>query len=92
MKKPGQAPREGVARIMSESVILSTPLLWLIFGTALGLCLFDKVYRATRGLFTAASAVVTVIGCAVALILGAGYGEVIIVLLVFFLLEMEGWK
>ena len=31
------------------SVLLETPVLWLIFGTALGLCLFDRAYRGTRG-------------------------------------------
>ena len=77
---------------MGESIILSTPLLWVIFGIALALCLYDKASRATGGLFTAASAVVAVAGCAVALILGAGTGEVISVLLAFLLLGMEGWK
>lgn len=77
---------------MGESVILSTPLLWLLFGIALALCLFDKAYRATKGIFTALSAVVTVVACAVALILGAGSGEVVTVLLVFLLLGLEGWK
>ena len=77
---------------MGESVILNTPLLWILFGIALILCLFDKTYRATNGIFTAASAVVTVATSAVALILGAGTGEIITVLLLFFLLGSEGWK
>lgn len=77
---------------MGESIILSTPLLWVIFGIALALCIYDKMTRDTGGMLTAASAVLAVIGCAVALILGAGTGEVIIMLLVFFLLGMEGWK
>lgn len=77
---------------MGESVILSTPILWVLFGIALVLCLFDKSSRSTRGMLTAASAVIAVIGCAVALILGAGTGEVITVLLAFLLLGMEGWK
>ena len=78
--------------IMGESIILSTPLLWLLFGLALVLCLYDKSQRATNGFFTAASAVISVIGCAIALILGAGIGEVVTVLLAFLLLGMEGWK
>lgn len=77
---------------MGESVILNTPLLWVLFGLALVLCVFDKTYRATKGMFTAASAAITVIACSVALILGAGTGEVITVLLVFLLLGLEGWK
>ena len=77
---------------MGESVILSTPLLWLLFGLALVLCLIDRAQRDSAGMLTAASAVLTVVACAVALILGAGIGEVVTVLLVFLLLGMEGWK
>ena len=77
---------------MGESIILTTPLLWILFGIALLLCLYDKYQRATEGAFTAASAVVTVIACAIALILGAGIGEVVTVLLIFLLLGTEGWK
>ena len=77
---------------MVESVILNTPLLWLVFGIALILALYDRSSRATRGMFTAASAVIAVIGCTVALILGASTGEVITVLLMFLLIGMEGWK
>ena len=77
---------------MDESVILSTPLLWLLFGLALVLCLIDKAQRDSNGMLTAASAVLAVAASAVALILGAGIGEVVTVLLVFLLLGMEGWK
>ena len=77
---------------MGESIILSTPLLWVLFGIALVLNLFDRHYRATKGLFTAVSAVVAMVACAIALILGAGTGEVVTVLLGFLLLGLEGWK
>ena len=77
---------------MGESVILSTPLLWMLFGIALALCLFDKSSRSTKGILTAASAVVVVAACAIALILGARMEEVITVLLAFLLMGMEGWK
>ena len=77
---------------MAESVILTTPLLWLLYGIALTLCLYDKSQRATGGIFTAVSAVLTIVACAVSLILGAGMSEVITVLLVFLLLGLEGWK
>lgn len=77
---------------MGESVILNTPLLWLLFGLALVLCLFDKKNRASGGICTAISAVLTVVAGAIALILGAGSGEVVTVLLAFFLLGLEGWK
>lgn len=77
---------------MGQSVILTTPLLWLLLGIGLALCLFDRYYKATRGVFTLLGTVFAVVGCAVALILDAGMGEVVTVLLVFLLLELEGWK
>ena len=36
---------------MGESVILSLPLAVVLYGAALFFCLFDRVYRATRGVF-----------------------------------------
>ena len=77
---------------MGESIILSTPLLWVLYGLALTLCLFDRSSHSTKGAFTAISAFLSVVASAVALILGAGMGEVITVLLVFLLLGLEGWK
>lgn len=77
---------------MVESVILNHPVLLLIFGAALGLFLFDKQYRNTRGWFTLGSAVLCAAGAAYALILGAGTGEVLVVLLVFLCLNLEGWR
>ena len=77
---------------MVESVILSTPLLWLLFGLALAMCLFDKATQSSNGMLTAGSAVVTVVASAVALILGASTGEVITAMLMFFLFVSEGWK
>lgn len=77
---------------MGESVILSTPVLLLIFGLALGLNLFDCHYRAGMGVLTLISALVAVGGCAYAFLLGAGMGEVITALLLFLCLNLEGWK
>lgn len=74
------------------SVLLETPVLWMIFGTALGLCLFDRAYRGTRGIFTVLSALLAVLGCAYALLLGAGAAEIAVILLAFLLLNLEGWK
>ena len=73
------------------SVLLETPVLWILFGAALGLCLFDRAYRGTRGIFTVLSALLAIIGCAYALLLGAGAAEIVI-LLAFLLLNLEGWK
>ena len=74
------------------SVLLETPVLWLIFGAALGLCLFDRAYRGTRGIFTVLSALLAVLGCAYALLLGVGAAEIAVILLAFLLLNLEGWK
>ena len=77
---------------MGESIILNTPLLWILYGLALTFCLFDRNTKATKGAFTAISAFLAVAASAAALLLGAGMGEVITALLVFLLLGLEGWK
>ena len=74
------------------SVLLETPVLWILFGAALGLNLFDRAYRGTRGIFTVLSALLAIIGCAYALLLGAGAAEIAVILLAFLLLDLEGWK
>ena len=74
------------------SVLLETPVLWLIFGAALGLNLFDRAYRGTRGIFTVLSALLAVLGWAYALLLGAGAADIAVILLAFLLLNLEGWK
>ena len=35
-----------------ESVILQTPLALVLYGVALALCLFDRHYKASRGILT----------------------------------------
>lgn len=77
---------------MGESTILNTPVLLLLFGAALFLCLFDKFRRDTKGWFSVLSAALTVVSAAYSLILGAGMEEVLTVLLVFLCLNLEGWK
>lgn len=74
------------------SVLLETPVLWILFGAALGLNLFDRAYRGTRGIFTVLSALLAIIGCAYALLLGAWAAEIAVILLAFLLLNLEGWK
>ncbi len=74
------------------SVLLETPVLWILFGAALGLNLFDRAYRGTRGIFTVLSALLAIIGCAYALLLGAGAADIAVILLAFLLLNLEGWK
>lgn len=77
---------------MGESIILNTPLLWLLYGGAIGLCLFDRHYRASRGWLTIAACGLSTVAMAITLLLGAGMEEILTIALVFLLLELEGWK
>lgn len=77
---------------MGESIILSTPLLWLLYGGAVGLCLFDRHYRASRGRLTIASCGLSILTMAITLLMGAGMEETLTMALVLLLLELEGWK
>lgn len=77
---------------MVESMILNHPILLLLFGVALFLCLFDKLRRGTRGVFSVLSAALAVGTAAYGLILGVGTGETLTVLLGFLCLNLEGWK
>lgn len=77
---------------MGESVILNTPVLLLIFGAALGLNLFDRHYRASKGWMTILSGFLAIGGGGYSILLGAGMGEVITILLGFLCLNLEGWK
>ena len=76
---------------MTESTILNSPVLLLLFGAALFLCLFDKLRKATKGWASILSGVLVVGNAAYALILGAGAGEVLTALLLFLCLYLEGW-
>lgn len=77
---------------MVKSVILNSPVLVLLFGAALGLCIFDKLKKGTKGWFSIASAFLAVGTAAYGLILGTGTGETLTVLLLFLCLNLEGWK
>lgn len=73
---------------MAESVILQLPLALLLYGSALFFCLFERRYRATRGVFFLLSAALALGASAYALIMGAGLWETAAVLLAFLLLNM----
>ena len=49
---------------MVESVILDLPLALLLYGAALFFCLFERRYRATRGVFFLLSAALALGGFA----------------------------
>lgn len=73
-----------------ESVILQQPLVLalVLYGAALFLLLFDRAYRATRGIFTLISTALVAFATAYSLIMGAGLWECATVLLIFLLLNM----
>lgn len=73
-----------------ESVIFGQPLVisLLLYGIALALVLFDRSYRATKGLFTLTSTALTVLATAYSLLMGAAMWECVTVLLGFLLLNM----
>ena len=73
---------------MSESVILSSPLLLILYGLALAVNLFDIVKK-TGFFLPVLSAFLTVGTTAYALILGAEPGEAATVLMVFLLLNLR---
>lgn len=69
-------------------MILQLPLALLLYGTALFFCLFERRYRASRGVFFLLSAALALGASAYALIMGAGLWETAAVLLAFLLLDM----
>ena len=73
---------------MAEHVILQLPLALLLYGAALFFCLFERRYRATRGVFFLLSAALALGASAYALIMGSGLWETAAVLLAFLLLNM----
>lgn len=73
---------------MAESVILQLPLALLLYGAALFLCLFERRYRATRGIFFLLSTALALGASAYALIWGAGLWETAAALLPFLLLNL----
>ena len=73
---------------MAESVILQLPMALLLYGAALFFCLFERRYRATRGVFLLLSAALALGARAYALIGGAGLWETAAALLPFLLLNL----
>lgn len=69
-------------------MILQLPLALLLYGTALFFCLFERRYRAARGVFFLLSAALVLGAGTYALIMGAGLWETAAALLVFLLLNM----
>ncbi len=73
---------------MGEWVILQHPAMLILYGVSFFFCLFDRAYKATKGIFTVVSAFLAIVATAYGLILGAGLWESAALLTVFLLLEM----
>lgn len=71
-----------------ESVILQTPLVLVLYGVALSLCLFDRHYKATKGILTMVSTAATIGATVYAILMGASLVECATVLMVFLLANM----
>lgn len=71
-----------------DSIILQLPLALALYGAALFLVLFDRAYRATKGIFTLLSTALAAVATAYSLLMGAALGECATVLLAFLLLNM----
>ena len=71
-----------------DSVILQTPLVLVLYGIALALCLFDRHYKATGGIATMISTALAVGATVYALVMGATLVECATVLMVFLLANM----
>ena len=69
-------------------MIPQLPMALLLYGAALFLCLFERRYRSSRGVFLLASAALTLAASAYSLLMGAGLWETAAVLLIFLLLNL----
>ena len=76
---------------MSESVILSSPILIILFGAALAVTLFEKWYR--KSAFLEWTAAILAAGASAAsLILGAGLRETAAAIVLLILINLAGLK
>lgn len=71
-----------------ESVIFSSPLLLILYGVAIFFCIFDLIKRASGYIFPVISAIIFVGTTVYAFLLGAGYVEVGVVVLIFLALNL----
>ncbi|MBR5110083.1 MAG: hypothetical protein IK099_07795 [Clostridia bacterium] len=73
---------------MAEGLILQVPAALVCYGLALFFNLFDRRFRASRGVMTYLSALLAVAGTAVALLRGVSLREAAALLLIFLLLNL----
>ena len=73
---------------MAEGLIFQVPAALVCYGLALFCNLFDRRFRASRGVLTYLSAVLAIAGTAAALLRGVSMREAAALLLVFLLLNL----
>ena len=73
---------------MAEGLILQVPTALVCYGLALFCNLFDRKYHASKGILTYLSAMLAVIGTAIALLRGVSLREAAALLLIFLLLNL----
>ena len=74
---------------MQEFVILQFPGLLLLYGAGLLLCLLEKAWKATRGIFAYVSAAAVISATAFLILNGGSLWEAAAWLMVFLLLMRE---
>lgn len=73
---------------MVEIVILQLPLALMLYGIAVGLCLFDRHYKATGGILTLVSNAVAIGATVYAILMGTPLTECVVLLMAFLLMTM----
>ena len=73
---------------MAEWVIFRLPTALVLYGAALFFCLFDRFYKATKGVFTYISAALSILATAWLLLNGGSLWESSALLMIFLLLNM----
>ena len=73
---------------MSEWMILELPGVLLLYGAGLTLCLLERAWKATKGIFTFLSGAAVLIATALLILNGGSLWEAAAWLMVFLLLMM----
>lgn len=78
---------------MTDSVILGSPLLIVLYAVALAVCIIGIIWKKTSFITLVFSACLVVCASAYAVISGAALSEVIVVVLVFLAVNLfsTGW-
>lgn len=81
--------RQQEVRILSEMIILNSPFLLICFGVALFFCIIDVVLKNRNStIFFAICIIVSASACIYSLLAGASMQEVLIVILIFFAIDL----